>query len=264
MFGDRDRFPGLAGMFKVGAAAHREMLEAGETSAAPKVLNTVPAEAFDGLARAAERGIDLFLAGVARANTCVHADVRLDNMIFVPTAAVDKGEEADSAPGEDVVLLDWQRYGHGFNMVDVAMFIVYNLNAEDCMAADCERELVELYRRTLVASPGFPEAEAAALTPESAWDGYCLAVALLALEDCMAWQEQQAHAAAGKTGADLFSSARMAQLAPSISSNMGAAFVRVGCDDVVAGLASMWTPPTSGSSDGDADAGADASGEGEA
>lgn len=147
-FGDPASFPMLAPMLVRGAEAHRTMLAPGADGAEPAVPSDVPAAAFDGLAAMAARGIDLMLAAMPRANTLVHADVRLDNMIFVPAKASGGGEgggasDAAGDAGERLVMLDWQAYAAGWNVADVVQFILFNLNAEGAKAADVELELLE-------------------------------------------------------------------------------------------------------------------------
>jgi len=141
------------------------------------------------------------------------------------------------------------RYGAGWNMAEVAQFIVFNLNHDECLAKDVERELVEEYRAALISQPGFPEEDAARLTSEVAYqefvvlyDGtlqevwmalmwrclcrYLQAVVFLCMGDMMTWMEQRRFYEEGRRGVNLFSSPRMAELAPQITTGFAQALVR--------------------------------------
>lgn len=230
-FGDPAGFDGLSKALASGCAAHRAMLAAPDGGSDPVVPNGVPSAAFDGLAKVASAGVNLLLNCMKRANTLTHMDVRLDNMIW-------PGDGTDGP-----ILLDWQAYCTGWNIADVAQFTLFNLNKEGATVADIEDEVLMEYRRALLASPGFPEEEKAEITEDSMRVDYRLATAWLAVGDCMCWLEQQGNHASGKP---LFSSDRMARLAPSISSNIAAAFVRLNSLEVVEALPTLWTPDDSG------------------
>ena len=64
------------------------------------------------------------------------------------------------------------RYNNGWNIQDVAMFFTFNLNHAKASVKDVELELLEEYRKALISSPGFPEAEAAAMTSEAVLNEY--------------------------------------------------------------------------------------------
>ena len=158
-------------------------------------------------------------------NTVCHQDVRLDNMIFLPAG--------------DVFLLDWQRVAAGWNMMDVAQFIVFNV-CHSTLDADTlqslETRLLEVYATALTASPHFPAAEASHWTAAKVRDEYRIAVALHTLLDLPSWFEQQdklerfrAQPEEPWTWQQLFSTPRMARLAPSIAGNLAAAYLRNRC-----------------------------------
>lgn len=129
-FGDPAGHVELSGALAAGAAAQREMLE-GKDGGTPLVPNSVPAEAFDAVKKAAGRAIDIMITCCGSENTLVHMDVRLDNMIFLDDAE------------KSFLLLDWQQYSSGWNIADVTQFILFNLNREGATSADLELELLE-------------------------------------------------------------------------------------------------------------------------
>ncbi len=235
-------FSAISNILNQGVNAYRSMLEGKD----PVIPNSIPAAAFDALAAAAARGIDLLLAVAQRFNTLCHQDVRLDNIIFSPKYQINVTEDIKSVDGEDedVILLDWQRYGKGWNMLDVAQYIVYNVHEKNCNTftiEEVENRLLRVYIDTLMKSNGFVDAESC--TIEKAVTDYKLAILFLCVMDLPTWSEQQQKhsvrcqdTSAIHSYLELFPSERMASLAPTISSNLAAAYLRNNCGDLLDSL----------------------------
>ena len=236
--GDSSHLSMISEVLIKGMRAHRSILMPslidGTTSIVP---NSIPVDAFDALAIAAGRGIDLLFAASQRFNTMCHQDVRLDNMIFCPKCG-----------GEDVILLDWQRYSAGWNMLDVAQYIVFNIHAKNYDSSalhDIEIHLFRVYIETLAKSRVVADTEC--YTMDRAMADYKLAIALLCVMDLPTWLEQEQKYSdistsnnINHTYIELFSSERMASLAPLISSNLAAAYFRNGCSDLLDSLPICW------------------------
>jgi hypothetical protein len=144
---------------------------------------------------------------------------------------------------QDVVLLDWQRVSVGWNMMDLAQFIVFNvchstLDVDTLLSL--ETRLLTAYTAALTSSPHFPAAEASEWTLENLREEYRIAVALHTLLDLPSWFEQKSKLEALQAQPDpwtwqqLFSSPRMARLATSISGNLAAAYLRNRCAELFA------------------------------
>lgn len=87
----------------------------------------------------AERFVHGFAAwaqGYTGPRTLVHADYRVENMLF-----------ATPAGGDPVAVVDWQSAMHGCGLIDVAYFLGNGLEPRDRRAH--EREFVEGYRKEL-------------------------------------------------------------------------------------------------------------------
>ncbi len=84
--------------------------------------------------------------------TLVHADYRLENMLF-----------GNSDGGAPIAVVDWQSCSYGCGLADVAYFLGGGLGVEDRRAH--ERELVEIYRREL-------SAQGLELTSDDCWTQY--------------------------------------------------------------------------------------------
>ncbi len=103
----------------------------------------------------AERFIDSFASFATSYDgprTMIHADYRLENMLF-----------GNQDGGPPVAVVDWQSCSHGCGVFDVAYFVGGGLRLAERRAH--ERELVELYRGEL-------HSNGVALTSEQCWEQY--------------------------------------------------------------------------------------------